>query len=96
MTKDLHENLRKLRVHANYSQEYVAEKMGISLTTYSRIERGVSAIDFEYIVKAAQLYKMTLDELANYGDPQFQKSKNVKAEYLKKFPVYECAIYDSR
>jgi transcriptional regulator with XRE-family HTH domain len=39
-TPQLPEILRKLRVVGSHSQDEVAKKLGVSLSTYSRIERG--------------------------------------------------------
>lgn len=86
MTQNLADNLRKLRVNARHSQEFVAKKVGVSLSTYSRFEKAESEIDLSAVVKLATLYKLTVDQLLNYGDPNY----NVKAPietYKKKWSV---------
>lgn len=75
MTQELPEILRKLRVIKNWSQEYVAEEIKVDISTYSRYEKGETSIKFDVVVKIAQLYKMTLDELYHYGDPTFNVSE---------------------
>jgi transcriptional regulator with XRE-family HTH domain len=75
VTQELPEILRKLRVIKNWSQEYVAEEIKVDISTYSRYEKGETSIKFDVVVKIAQLYKMTLDELYHYGDPTFNVSE---------------------
>lgn len=55
--------IRRLRVDRNFSQEYVAEYLGISLSSYSRYENDKVQIDFNSVVKLADLYKLTLDDM---------------------------------
>jgi transcriptional regulator with XRE-family HTH domain len=70
MKQDFAEKLRKIRVFKNFSQEYVAEQIGVSLSSYSRYEGG-RAIDFDLVVKLSTLYKMSIDELYHYGEPGY-------------------------
>jgi transcriptional regulator with XRE-family HTH domain len=86
MTEDLHDILRKVRVLKNFSQEYVAEKVGVSLSSYARYESKKVEIDFRTVFKLAELYKMTVDELVHYGDPDF-KVEEPKLSYQKKWNV---------
>lgn len=83
---DFPEVLRKLRVNAKHSQEFVAKKIDISLSTYSRIERGEVEMDFQTVIKVAHLYKLTVDELIHYGNPEF-KVAEPKESYFKKWAV---------
>jgi len=83
MTDNLPENLRKIRVTHNYSQEYVADEINVSVSSYARYESSKVAIDFESVVKLAMLYKLTLDELYHYGDPTFNVSEPAES-YRKK------------
>lgn len=76
MKSDFPDKLRKIRVLKNWSQEYVAEKINVSVSSYARYETGKVEIDFYSVEKLAKLYKLTIDELANYGDKDYQdKSK---------------------
>ncbi len=83
MTDELPETLRKIRVLRNFSQEYVAETIGVSLSSYARYETGKVEIDFYSVAKLAALYKMGIDELVHYGDPDF-KVDEPEAHYKKR------------
>lgn len=82
MRDSIGEIMRKIRVSKNYSQEFVAERVGVEVTTYSRYESGRTQPRFEVIVLLAELYKMTLDDLQHYGDPNF-KASEVGVEYIR-------------
>lgn len=86
MTDDIGEIMRKLRVRRNYSQEFVAEKVSVDYTTYSRYERGETSPKFEVILALADLYKMTLDEIVNHDNPTF-KAEEPKASYTTRWSV---------
>lgn len=79
----LPEILRKLRAVGNHSQEVVAKKLGVSLSTYSRIERGEVDIDFDTVRKAANFYKITLDQLVHYGDESYVAEPQANYNQLK-------------
>lgn len=86
MNDDFPEILRKVRVLKNYSQEYVAEQIGVSLSSYARYEQGKVEIDFYSVVKIAGLYKMSIDALVHYNDPDF-KVEEPRSAYLKRSKV---------
>jgi len=85
MKQNLAEALKKLRFD-KYSQEEVAKKIGVSLSTYSRMERMEAEIDLPVLLKIADLYKITVDELIHYDDPDF-KVEEPKVAYQKRWSV---------
>lgn len=50
--------LRTIRERFNYSQEYVAGRLGISQSNYIRIENGGIKLDIERLTQLAQLYQL--------------------------------------
>lgn len=67
MKQNLPEQLRKIRVLRNLSQEYIAEQLKVSLSSYSRYESGKAKMDFKLVAKLADFYKITVDELINFS-----------------------------
>ena len=57
------ENLAMLRSLNGYSQEHVAEKIGISRQAYAKWESGATVPDIEKASLLAELYGVTLDSL---------------------------------
>ena len=64
----LKENILMLRNVNGYSQEEVAEKIGISRQAYAKWEKGETVPDVERCQKLAELYGVTIDSLVNFSD----------------------------
>ncbi|MBQ1251597.1 MAG: helix-turn-helix domain-containing protein [Firmicutes bacterium] len=62
----LSENLMNLRKVFGYSQEYVAERIGVSRQAVAKWENGTSTPDIVNCAALAELYNVTLDELVNF------------------------------
>lgn len=63
----LKENISMLRDINGYSQEEVAEKIGISRQAYAKWEKGETVPDVERCQKLAELYGVTIDALLNFS-----------------------------
>ncbi len=59
----LSENLMMLRNLHGYSQEEIAEKIGISRQAYAKWERGITVPDVEKCAILAEVYGTTIDGL---------------------------------
>ena len=60
---DLGKKLKELRKLYNLTQEELAKKIGISRVNYTRYERGKVRPDYETVIKIADFYDISLDEL---------------------------------
>ncbi len=60
---DLGEALKARRAAANYTQEYVAETLGVSRQAVSKWESGTSEPSTANLMALARLYQVTVDEL---------------------------------
>ncbi len=90
----LSEKLYKLRRSKGYSQEELAEKLGVSRQAVSKWERGDSSPDTNNLIAVASLYEIPVDELAGCirGDksvpaqPETTAASGIslnKADYIK-------------
>lgn len=57
------ERLRRKRNALKYTQEYVAEKIGITLRFYQMIERGEKSISLDTLIKLSQTLSISVDYL---------------------------------
>lgn len=71
MARSIPELLRLVRVSKGISQEWIAEKIGLSLTSYGRYERGQTEITFSSVIKLAKIYGLSLDEFFHFGEPKY-------------------------
>ena len=60
------ENLTELRKLNNYSQEDLAERIGVSRQTLSKYETGESLPDIEKCRLLADVFSVTVDDLISY------------------------------
>lgn len=79
----LHEILRKLRRDTDFTQQNVADEIGMDITTYNRYEKDASTMQYETLVKLASLYKMSVSELMLYGEDELSM---VKEPTMMEFP----------
>ena len=56
-------NIRRFRRKLDYTQEYVAEKLEISLPTYARMERGAAPVNMIRLRKLSEILMVTYEEL---------------------------------
>jgi transcriptional regulator with XRE-family HTH domain len=59
------EKIKLLRHSRKWSQEYIAEKLGMSANGYGALERGDSRITLEKLGEVAQLFEVPLNELCD-------------------------------
>ena len=64
------ENLLTLRKRSGYSQEYVAEQVGVSRQAVAKWESGDTVPDLTNSMALARLYDVTLDDLVNYSSKE--------------------------
>ena len=56
-------NLKLLRHQYGYTQEQIAEKLGVSRQTIAKWERGECLPDIENVIALADIYEVTIDSL---------------------------------
>ena len=56
-------NIRNLREDNDWTQQYVAERIGVNRRTYSAYETGVNSMTPEILIQLAELYGTSVDDL---------------------------------
>ena len=106
MNIKLADRLVQLRKENGYSQEALAEKLGLSRQSISKWERAEASPDTDNLVALAKIYGVSLDELIGAAEPEkaeeSEKAEKKKAELnamqlkgkklLKIFPVFTLII----
>jgi transcriptional regulator with XRE-family HTH domain len=64
----INEKIRTIRQLKDFSQEDMAEKLGISKNTYANIERGETDVSVSRLEQIADTFEMDLVELFNFGE----------------------------
>ncbi len=75
--------LQKLRKEKGYSQDQLAEALGVSRQSISKWERAEASPDSDNLIALAKLYNMSLDELIAPSDYKGQQSENTKKDDVR-------------
>ncbi|MBL7700373.1 MAG: helix-turn-helix transcriptional regulator [Chitinophagaceae bacterium] len=86
--------LRIFREFRNYSQEYVAEKLGITQNAYSRIETNQTKITTDRLQRLAELLEIPVTDLLSDAEPEINCSVQGKAEMKNDFLNFSKQLYD--
>jgi transcriptional regulator with XRE-family HTH domain len=63
---NLSENIKAIREEKELKQIEVANHIGVDKSAYSKIEKGLRALNVDELQKMAQLFNMTTDQIINY------------------------------
>lgn len=68
-------NIRKIRDFRNYTQDYLAAKLGISQNAYSKIELGYSKITIDRLFSIALILEVEVNDVLYFNVDQFSAGK---------------------
>jgi transcriptional regulator with XRE-family HTH domain len=75
----LGENIKKLRELKNYTQQYLADELDISLSGYGKIERDQTEITMARLLEIAKILEIDLFSLIHFnGNDVFKNGKQSK------------------
>ena len=79
-------NLKELRIKHNLKQQDIADNLQITRMKYNHYELGNAEPNIKMLIKLADFYKVTLDELIGHEVPYLIKKSNytdVQLEIIK-------------
>lgn len=81
MREETAKRLFEYRKAYGYSQEELAEKIGVSRQAISKWERGESSPDTENLIALSRLYNVTIDEMINTENEPVKAEKAAEEKY---------------
>lgn len=81
-------NVKKIRLLKNFTMRYLSDVLNCDQGAYSRWESGESEPKVSHLLKLADLFEMTLDEIAEFN-PDNPGASSPKKEFEKKMADYE-------
>lgn len=66
-------NIRAIREFRNYSQDYLAQKLGMSQNGYSKIELGYTNITLQRVCHIADILEVNLNDIIELDLEKLQK-----------------------
>lgn len=92
--------IRELREDHDYTQQFVAEKLGIHQEQYSRYERGERELPIRHLIKLSQLYNVSTDYILELNDNERNRlvtgsfDKHISYEdFCKNSPDHADAVF---
>lgn len=84
MAKDYYKFIKELRTKKGLPQVEVAEKIGISRSSYIAFEQGKTELSLSEAVKLSDLFGISLYDVENGLQPNYNKYKEMVLAYLRK------------
>ncbi|MFD0715595.1 helix-turn-helix domain-containing protein [Paenibacillus sp. GCM10027626] len=75
-------NLKKLRKTHRYTQEEIADKIGVSRQAVAKWENGETVPDINNCIALAELYGVVLDDLVHYSDDKEELGIRPKGKHI--------------
>lgn len=72
----IEEKIRNMRELKNFTQEYMAEKLGITQAGYSKIESGVTKLTYNKIEEISRVLGVSSEELLAFDSQKYFNSFN--------------------
>jgi|GEM_PF-2428381 len=88
----LPENLKKFRTQNKYSQEKLAELLGISRQAVSKWETGAASPDTNNLIKLSKIYGVAIEDLIG-KQPNQESIINIKVPIKKELSKLACIAY---
>lgn len=70
------EKIKSIRELKNFTQEFMADKLGITQAAYSKIESGQTKLTMNKIVDIATIFEMDVNDLMAYDTQKYFNSFN--------------------
>ena len=76
-------NIRKIREKKGFSQDFIADKLGITQSTYGKLERDASTITVDRLYKLAEVLQEDLTVLLGIAKNTFNNQTNQGNGYVE-------------
>ena len=72
----IEEKIKNLREIKNFTQEFMAEKLGITQAAYSKLESGTTKISYSKIEEISNIFGIKVEELLSFDSQKYFNSFN--------------------
>ena len=93
--KSIGKSIRILRHQHGWSQEDIANRLGISIPAFSKIETGITDINLSRLEQISILFEMSVVQLLTFNDAEQEQKYNSELEsVIKKLSDREAEVID--
>src|SRR5690554_2263619 len=72
----IEEKIKNFKELKNFTQEYMAEKLGVSQAAYSKIESGATKLSYSKIIDIAKIFEVPVEEILAFDSQKYFNSFN--------------------
>lgn len=88
------EKIRNIRELKNLTQEYMAEKLGITQAGYSKLENGSTVLTYAKLIQIAEIMNINIGDIIAFDSQKYFDSLNNKGNIsVDQKPVLENADF---
>ncbi|MFB9076784.1 helix-turn-helix transcriptional regulator [Flavobacterium procerum] len=66
MAATIKNKIKSIRELKNYTQEYMAEKLGVTQAGYSKIEKGKTSLSYEKLVEIGKILDVSVEDIISF------------------------------
>ncbi|KAF2079042.1 helix-turn-helix transcriptional regulator [Flavobacterium sharifuzzamanii] len=76
MATTIKNKIRNIRELKNYTQEYMAERLGVTQAGYSKIEKGKTSLSYEKLVEIGRILDVSVEDIISFEYDKYFNSFN--------------------
>ncbi|PXY40980.1 XRE family transcriptional regulator [Flavobacterium cheongpyeongense] len=81
-TSSIKNKIKNIRELKNYTQEYMADQLGITQAGYSKFEKGKADLSYSKLVEIARIFGLSVEGIINFDTQKYFNSfNNVNGNY---------------
>lgn len=76
MATSIRNKIKSIRELKNYTQEYMAEQLGVTQAGYSKIEKGKTILSYVKLVEIARILEVSVEDIISFDSQRYFSSFN--------------------
>ncbi|MFH6993859.1 helix-turn-helix transcriptional regulator [Flavobacterium sp. FlaQc-48] len=76
MTSSIKNKIKSIRELKNYTQEYMADQLGVTQAGYSKIEKGKTILSYVKLVEIARILEVSVEDVISFDSQRYFNSFN--------------------
>jgi transcriptional regulator with XRE-family HTH domain len=76
MTSSIKNKIKSIRELKNYTQEYMADQLGVTQAGYSKIEKGKTILSYVKLVEIARILEVSVEDVISFDSQRYFNNFN--------------------
>ncbi len=76
MATSIKNKIKSIRELKNYTQEYMADQLGVTQAGYSKIEKGKTILSYVKLVEIARILEVSVEDVISFDSERYFNSIN--------------------